>query len=97
MKPFYIEGVYQPRQTPKKAARPGAAPAGGVEPYAKTIWANSVDEAIRLAKDEMEGVVWVEGPRQGRKSEEKRMQELGAPQLPGFDVPAARSPGGRKK
>ncbi len=87
MQQYHIEGLYATRQGVKKAQKSGLVPLAYIEPYAKTIWANGVDEAIRIATQELDGGVWTEGPRITRASEEERMRQMGAPELPGFSAP----------
>jgi hypothetical protein len=91
MEQYYVEGLFANKQGVKKARKTGSLPLSSIEPFAKTIWANSPDEAIRLATQELDGGEWTEGPRVSRMSEEQRMRDLGAPQLPGF------GPAGKKK
>lgn len=88
MEQYYIEGLYANKQGVKKALKTGVIPHNSIEPYAKTIWANSSAEAIRLATQELDGGEWTEGPKASKVTEEKRMRNLGAPQLPGFGAPA---------
>jgi hypothetical protein len=57
-----------------------------VEPFARSIWAQSVEEAICLATEALEGGEWMEEPKVSKTSEEQRMREMGAPTLHGFDV-----------
>jgi hypothetical protein len=89
MEQYYVEGLFANKQGVKKARKTGSLPLSSIEPFARTIWANSPDEAIRLATQELDGGEWTEGPRVSRMSEEQRMRDLGAPQLPGFG-PAAK-------
>ena len=76
MRAYYIEGVYRP-----KKARKGTG-----EPFARTIWADNSQEALRLATEALGGGQWLEGPVVSQ-SEEQRMRQQGAPELPGFDAP----------
>jgi hypothetical protein len=87
MKQFTVEGLYISKPAVRKARRSGKIPTGSVEPFAKTIWANSPEEAIRLATEELKGGEWVEGPRITPLSEEQRMRAMGAPELPGLGTP----------
>jgi hypothetical protein len=88
MNQYNVEGVFANKQGVKKARKTGVLPLSSIEPFAKMIWANSPDEAIRLATLELDGGEWTEGPRVSRMSEEQRMRAIGAPQLPGFGAPA---------
>jgi hypothetical protein len=74
MNSYYIDGLYLPDKASKKT---------GIEPYAKVIWANSQQEALRMAMAELGGGQWMEGPTI-RTSEEQRMRSMGAPELPGL-------------
>jgi hypothetical protein len=85
---YYVEGLFANKQGVKKARKTGVLPLSSIEPFARTIWANSPDEAIRLATQELNGGEWTEAPRVSKMSEEQRMRAMGAPQLPGFGAPA---------
>ena len=85
MKQYDVEGLYATRQGLKKAQKSGLVPLAYIEPYAKTIWANSPEEAMHIATEELNGGAWTEGPRLSRMSEEQRMRQLGAPELPGME------------
>lgn len=87
MEQYYVEGLFANKQGVKKARNTGVYPLTSIEPFAKTIWANSPNEAIQLATQELKGGEWTEGPRVNKMSEEQRMRALGAPQFPGFDSP----------
>ena len=82
MKYYWVEGVYVPKTGGKKGAKRRI-----LEPFARSIWAASPEEALRLANEAIEGGEWREGPRISKKSEEQRMREQGAPELPGFASP----------
>ena len=90
MEQYYVEGLFANRQGVKKARKTGVMPLSSIEPFAKAIWANSPEEAIQLATHDLDGGQWTEGPTVSKLSEEQRMRALGAPQLPGFGVPAKR-------
>ena len=49
MPQYYIEGLFANKQGVKKKLKTGSYPAGSIEPYAKTIWADSPKEALQLA------------------------------------------------
>ena len=87
MQQYFVEGLFVPRKSLKKANK-------AVEPYARVVWANSSDEAIRIAGQELAGGQWVEGPTVSDTTEEQRMRQMGAPELPGL---GSRKPGGAKK
>ncbi len=85
MPQYYVEGVFANRQGVKKKHKTGAYPANSIEPYAKSIWANSPKEAIQIATLGLEGGEWTEDPRVSQVTEEQRMRNLGAPEFPGLD------------
>ena len=87
MPQYYVEGLYASRQAVKKQRKRGVFPAGSMEPYAKSIWANSPKEAIQVATAELEGGEWTDGPRVSQITEEQRMRSQGAPELPGLSIP----------
>ena len=84
METYWVEGLFIPAKMRNKKTVTGGL--SKVEPFAKTIWANSEAEAVRLATDELAGGQWVEGPIVNRQSEEQRMRAMNAPELPGMDV-----------
>jgi len=84
MPQYYIEGLYANKQGVKKKHKMGIYPAFSIEPYAKTIWANSPKEAIQIATNELMGAEWTEGPHLSQSTEEQRMRSLGAPEFPGL-------------
>lgn len=81
---YYVEGLFVSEQTVKKARKTGKIPPGSIEPYAKTIWANSPVEAVQIATTELKGGEWTEGPNVGLITEEQHMRSQGAPELPGL-------------
>ena len=85
MNPYFVEGLFVSRRSHKKASQT-------IEPYAQVVWADSPAEAIRIATQELAGGQWVEGPIVGRTSEEQRMRQVGAPELPGFGTSAPKVP-----
>jgi hypothetical protein len=92
MDTYWVEGLFIP---PKKGNR--KTETGGlskIEPYAKTIWANSSAEAIQLATEELGGGRWIEGPTVSRQSEDKRMRAMKAPELPWMDTVTKRKKNG---
>ena len=86
MQQYFVEGLFVTRQGVRKALKTGRYPAASIEPFAKTIWANSPAEAIRLATEELAGGEWSEGPRVSKVTEEQRMRQMGAPEFPGFNA-----------
>jgi hypothetical protein len=89
---YYIEGLYANKQGLKKKHKTGAYPASSIEPYAKTIWADSPKEALQIATGELEGGEWTVGPRLSQITEEQRMRSLGAPEFPGLAPQSPKSP-----
>jgi hypothetical protein len=87
---YYIEGLYASPQGVKKKRKTGVYPKNAIEPYARTIWANTPKDAIQKATDELKGGEWTEGPHLSQVTEEQRMRSLGAPQLPGFQTLAGK-------
>lgn len=81
MQQYWVEGLYRGK---KGKAKGGKASPLNIEPFAKSFWANSPEEALRMASEELAGVQWVEGPRVNTISEEQRMRAMGAPELPGL-------------
>jgi hypothetical protein len=84
MPQYYIEGLFANKQGVKKKHKMGTYPANSIEPYAKTIWANSPKEAIQIATSELEGGEWTEGPHLSQVTEEQRMRSMGAPEFTGL-------------
>ena len=60
MPQYYVEGLFANKQGVKKKRKTGIYPANSIEPYAKTIWANSPKEAIQIATTSW---MVVNGPR----------------------------------
>jgi hypothetical protein len=84
MKPYWIEGLFVTRQGLKKARKRGKTSEADIELFAKSLWANSPEEALQLATEALDGGEWVERPKVSQASEEQRMRAAGAPELPGF-------------
>ena len=95
MKRYYVEGLFITRKNLKKV-QPGNRPAPKeVEPFARSFWANDPTEALMLAAEALDGGQWLETPRVSLTSEEQRMRQAGAPELPGFTSPSVSS--GKKR
>lgn len=92
---YYVEGLYASGQAVKKQRKTGKSPASSIEPYAKSIWANSPREAIQVATAELEGGEWTDGPHVSQITEEQRMRAQGAPELPGLSIPPPKPGGGK--
>ena len=93
MPQYYVEGLYATKQGVKKKHKTGVYPSASIEPFARTIWANSSKEAIQLATAELAGGEWTEGPHVSQITEEQRMRSMSAPEFPGL---APRTPKSRK-
>jgi hypothetical protein len=83
METYWVEGLFIPAKMKNKKTVTGGL--SKIEPFAKTIWANTESEAVLLATEELAGGQWVEGPMVSRQSEEQRMRAMKAPELPGMD------------
>ncbi len=90
MPQFYVEGLFANKQGVKKKLKTGSYPSSSIEPYAKTIWANSAREAIQVATLDLDGGEWTEGPRISQTTEEQRMRSQGAPEFPGLSSKPSR-------
>jgi len=77
MERYLVEGLYIPKPKSKKTAPT-------LEPFARFYWANSPQEAIRMATEDLHGGVWQKLPSASQTSEEQRMRQQGQPELPGF-------------
>jgi hypothetical protein len=77
MERYLVEGLYIPKTKSKK-------PASTLEPFARSYWASSPPEAIRMATEDLDGGVWQKPPRASQTSEEQRMRQQGQPELPGL-------------
>jgi hypothetical protein len=91
MPQYYVEGLYASKQGVKKKLKTGVYPPGSIEPFARTIWANSSKEAIQLATAELVGGEWTEGPHVSQITEEQRMRSMGAPEFPGLAAKPSKS------
>jgi hypothetical protein len=83
---YYVEGLFATRLGVKKKQKTGSYPPSSIEPYAKTIWANSPKEAIQIATGELLGGAWIEGPHVSLHTEEQRMRSMGAAEFPGLSA-----------
>jgi hypothetical protein len=84
MPQYYVEGSFANKQGVKKKRKTGVYPINSIEPYAKSIWANSPKEAIQIATTDLDGGEWTEGPHLSQITEEQRMRSMGAPEFPGL-------------
>lgn len=84
MQRYFIEGLFVSKQGLKKAQKSGRIAAGDIEPFAQAFWANSPAEALQMASEALVGGQWTDGPHLSDQTEEQRMRQMGAPELPGF-------------
>jgi len=77
MERYLAEGLYFPKAKSKKT-KPV------LEPFARSYWANSAQEAVEMATADLQGGTWQKAPRLSQTSEEQRMRQQGQPELPGF-------------
>ena len=91
MERYLVEGLYFPKPTSKKT-KPV------LEPFARSYWANSAQEAIQMATEDLQGGNWQKAPRASQTSEEQRMRQSGQPELPGLGSLATKKPdsGGKR-
>jgi hypothetical protein len=87
MEQYFIEGLFYTRQASNHLNSTGKKIGSDVELFSRSFWADSPEEAIRMATEALDGGRWVEMPEVSKISEEKRMRDLGAPELPGFSKP----------
>lgn len=92
MPQYYVEGLFVNKQGVKKKRKTGKYPPGSIEPYARSIWADSPKDAIQIATNELEGGEWAEGPIVSQVTEEQRMRSMGAPEFPGLSSRPASKP-----
>jgi len=86
MEQYWVEGLFVSKQGLKRAKKIGKITQTDIEPFAKSYWANTPDEAIVMATQDLKGGDWTNGPRVSKTSEEQRMRAMGAPELPGLSV-----------
>lgn len=79
MKHFWIEGVILVKTSIRSKNR-------SLKPVSDSVWANTAEEAVRMAMENHPNVQWIEGPILRTDSEEQRMRQLGAPELPGLTL-----------
>jgi len=84
MPQYYVEGSFANKQGVKKKRKTGVYPINSIEPYAKSIWANSPKEAIQIVTTDLDGGEWTEGPHLSQITEDQRMRSMGAPEFPGL-------------
>ncbi len=84
MKRYYVEGLFVPLKSLKKAQKGSRAASKEVEPFARSFWADDPGDALKQATEALAGGHWLEPPKISLTSEEQRMRQAGAPELPGF-------------
>ena len=82
---YYVEGKYLTKIGRRRSVKSGRVSAGDIEPFARSFWANNPSEALQLAEEALDGGEWLEPPRVSQTSEEQRMRQMGAPELPGLN------------
>lgn len=90
MEAYFVEGQYVNRKGLKKSKKSGRIAQADIEPFAQRFYANSPQEALKMAEETLQGGQWVEGPKVSRQTEEQHMRAIGAPQLPGFGKPPSK-------
>lgn len=84
MKHYSIEGVILTARGVKRHQKTGKTTPADLEAFSLAVWAESEQRALEEAQLALRGGSWVEGPKISLKSEEQRMREQGAPELPGL-------------
>ncbi len=84
MPAYWIEGIFISAVGLKKAKKAGKIVEADKELFARSFWAETSAEALRLADEALEGGKWLEKPRLSQTTEEQRMRQQGAPELPGL-------------
>jgi hypothetical protein len=84
MPTYWIEGVYISGTGLKKAKKSGKIAETDKELFARSFWAETPAEALRLADEALQGGKWLEKPRLSQTTEEQRMRQQGALELPGL-------------
>jgi hypothetical protein len=87
MPAYWIEGVFISAASLKKSKKSGKISETDKELFARSIWAETPAEALRLADEALQGGKWLEKPRLSQTTEEQRMRQQGAPELPGLFAP----------
>ena len=85
---YYVEGVYITKQGRRRSVKSGRVSPHDIEPFARSYWVNNPAEALQMAAEALEGGEWVDPPRVSQTTEEQRMRQMGAPELPGLEKAA---------
>jgi hypothetical protein len=81
---YYVEGLYITKAGRRRSVKSGRVSPNDISPFTRSIWASGPAEALKIAAEALDGGEWVEPPRVSQTSEEQRMRQMGAPELPGF-------------
>lgn len=84
MPAYWIEGIYISAAGLKKAKKTGKIAEADKELFARSLWAETPADALSLADEALQGGKWLEKPRLSKTTEEQRMRQQGAPELPGL-------------
>ena len=84
MKQYWVEGLYIPAPERKKTRPARSVERSGPVPFYHSFWAETPADALRQAGEEIGAGTWTDGPRILKTSEEQRMRNMGAPELPLF-------------
>lgn len=84
MPAYWIEGIFISAKGLKKAQKNGKIADADKELFARSIWAETFTEALRLADEALQGGKWLEKPRLSQTTEEQRMRKEGMPELTGL-------------
>lgn len=84
MEQYRIEGIFINRRGVKRLTRNGTPHPTDIEPFTRSYWAFSPDDAFTEATADLHGGQWVDTPSITFVSEAERMRALGAPELPGL-------------
>ena len=84
MEQYFVEGLYLTKPGVKKSKKLGKVVQSDIEPFSKSFFANSPEEAFLMATETLNGGQWVNEPKVSKISEEIRMRLMGEPELPGF-------------
>lgn len=80
MNKYWVEGLFTRNQGSNRKTGSSAS----TEVFAKGIWAETPQDALKEATRALDGGKWIEPPHIVEESEEQRMRSRGEPMLPGF-------------
>ena len=81
MNKYWVEGIFTRTQNQGSGRKNGLS---ATEVFARGIWAETPQDALKEATRALEGGKWTEPPHIVEESEEQRMRSRGEPMLPGF-------------